>query len=116
MTVEELWEEDLISEMGKLRVTPYDAKEYQVVSDTVVKLMDRKIELEKLRQDKQFKEQQLKEERTDRLIKNCIAAASIVVPAGIAIWGTVVSLNFEKEGVVTTAIGRGWINKLIPKK
>ena len=59
---------------------------------------------------------QMDDEVKDRLIKNCIATAGIVLPALITIWGTLKSLNFEKEGTVTTIVGRGFINKLLPKK
>ena len=116
MTVKEILEEDLISELGKLRVTAYDAKEYRTVADTVVGLMDKKIEFDRLEGEQLFRKQQLEEERKDRLIKNCIATAGVVLPLIVTIWGTVVSLNFEKEGTITTGIGRGFINKLLPKK
>lgn len=116
MKIEELLDEDLVSEMEKLRKTPYDAKEYGTVADTVTKLMDRKIEMDKAKSEQLFREQQLKDEKKDRLIKNLISVAGIALPLVVTIWGTKVSLNFEKEGTVTTAIGRGFINKLLPKK
>ena len=56
------------------------------------------------------------DEKRDRRIKNGITIAGIVIPSLITIWGTIKSLNFEKEGTVTTIMGRGFINKLLPKK
>ena len=56
------------------------------------------------------------DEKRDRRIKNGITIAGIVIPSVITIWGTIKSLNFEKEGTVTTIMGRGFINKLLPKK
>lgn len=116
MKFEELLDEDVASEMEKLRTTPYDAKEYAAVSDTVVKLIDRKIEIDKLESERLYREQQLKEEKRDRIIKNVISVAGIVLPLVVTIWGTKVSLEFEKEGTFTTIMGRGFINKLLPKK
>lgn len=116
MNFEELWDEDLISEMGKLRATPYDDKAYGTVSDTVSMLMDKKIEMDKAKSEQLFREQQLKEDKKDRLIKNIIAAAGVVLPLVVTIWGTKVSLKFEEEGTFTTIMGRGFINKLLPKK
>jgi len=116
MTIEELLEEDLASEMEKLRTTPYDAKEYGVVSDTVVKLMEKKIEMDKNKNEQSFREQQFVDEKKDRLIKNILSAAGIVLPLAVTIWGTKVSLKFEEEGTFTTIMGRGFINKLLPKK
>ena len=116
MNFEDLLEEDLVSEMEKLRTTPYDDKNYGAVSDTVVKLMDRKIEIEKAKSEQLFREQQLKDDKKDRLIKNIIGAAGVVLPIAVTIWGTKVSLKFEEEGTFTTIMGRGFINKLLPKK
>lgn len=116
MKVEELLEEDLVSEMEKLRVTKYNDSEYRAVSDTVSMLMDKKIEMDKVKSEQLFREQQLADEKKDRLIKNVLGAAGIVLPLIVTIWGTKVSLEFEKEGTVTTIIGRGLIQKLLPKK
>lgn len=116
MNFEELLEEDLVSEMEKLRTTQYDDKAYGTVSDTVSMLMDKKIELEKTKNEQLFREQQLKEEKKDRLIKNIIGAAGVVLPLAVTIWGTKVSLKFEEEGTFTTIMGRGFVNKLLPKK
>jgi ABC-type sugar transport system ATPase subunit len=112
----ELLDEDLNSEMKKLRETRYDDKAYVTVSDTVSMLMDKKIEMEKLKSEQLFKEQQLEEEKKDRFIKNIINVAGVVLPLAVTIWGTKVSLKFEEEGTFTTIMGRGFINKLLPKK
>ena len=116
MTIEEMLDDDLVSESAKLRTTSYDDKNYGVVSDTVGMLYDRKIELEKLKSEQLFREQQLADEKKDRLIKNLLTAAGILLPLGVTIWGTKVSLKFEEEGTFTTIMGRGFINKLLPKK
>lgn len=116
MRIEELLDEDLVSEMEKLRKTPYDDKNYGAVSDTVSMLMDKKIEIDKVKSEQVFRDQQLKDEKKDRLIKNIIGAAGIVLPLVVTIWGTKVSLKFEEEGTFTTIMGRGFVNKLLPKK
>lgn len=116
MGIEELLEEDLVSEMEKLRKTPYDHKDYGAVSDTVVKLLDRKIEMDKVKSEQLVKQQQLEDEKKDRLVKNVLTAAGIVLPLVVTIWGTKVSLKFEEEGTFTTIMGRGFVNKLLPKK
>ena len=66
--------------------------------------------------DNDFKSQQMEDERKDRLVRNGITIASIVIPTAVTIWGTLKSFKFEETGTVTTTIGRGFINKLIPKK
>lgn len=116
MRIDELLDEDLVSEMEKLRTIPYDDKAYGTVADTVDMLMDKKIEMEKAKSEQLFREQQLKDEKKDRLIKNIIGGAGVVLPLIVTIWGTKVSMQFEKEETFTTIMGRGFINKLLPKK
>lgn len=116
MKFEELLDDDLQSEMQKLRTTPYDHKDYKGVSDTVGMLLDKKIKIEETKSEQLFREQQLKDEKKDRMVKNVLTAAGIALPLLVTIWGTRVSLKFEEEGTLTTIMGRGFINKLLPKK
>jgi hypothetical protein len=73
------------------------------------RMMDREVDYE-------LKQQQMEEDRKDRKIKNLLTAAGIVIPTGVTIWGTFKSFKFEQEGTITTIMGRGFINKLLPKK
>lgn len=113
-----------LEEMGELKV---DSEEYKRAADGLSQLIKQSIEndrldmeaydREKTREDERnFREQQLKEDRKDRLIKNILTGLGIVVPAGLTIWGTLKSLKFEETGTVTTVVGRGFLNKLLPKK
>jgi hypothetical protein len=89
--------------------------------------MDRMIEMEKVNNDckdkteirendQAVKVQQLEDDRKDRIVKNIMGAAGIVLPLLVTIWGTKVSLKFEEEGTFTTIMGRGFIQKLLPRK
>jgi hypothetical protein len=114
-------------DFDKLKGNDLGSDERKAALDEVTKLMDRAIEIEKINTDCQSKaktleseelmrKQQIEDEKKDRLIKNLISVAGIVLPIGLTIWGTKVSLKFEEEGTVTTIMGRGFINKLLPKK
>lgn len=127
MRVETMLHEEILSEMEVLKKLEVGSEQYRMAVDGIGKLIDRAIEYDKLDAecnenklnrgfDEDYKLQQAAEEKRDRWIKNGIAIASIAVPAVLTIWGTVVSLKFEKEGTVTTIMGRGFINKLLPKK
>ena len=63
-----------------------------------------------------IKRRQMRNEKSGQSITNGIAIASIVIPSIITVWGTFKTLKFEEHGTVTTIMGRGFINKLIPKK
>ena len=116
MNIKDRLEEELSAELDKLSTTKYDDNSYGTVKDTVSMLMDKKIELDKVENEQFIKQQQLEDEKKDRLIKNIISAAGVILPIAVTIWGTKVSLKFEEEGTFTTIMGRGFINKLLPKK
>ena len=103
------------------------SEEYKTAVDGLTKLVDRAIELEKIdvssqekvedrETDRDLKLKQMDEDRKDRNVRNAIAVAGIVIPTVVTIWGTIKSIEFEKEGTITTIMGRGFIQKLLPKK
>ena len=119
--------DEINAEFEDLSKMALGTEEYRVTVDGLTKLMDRAIDMKKFdteyaerienqKMDNCLKQKQMDEERKDRLIKNGISIAGIVIPSLITIWGTVKSMEFEKEGTITTIIGRGFINKLLPKK
>lgn len=127
MRIEKTLREEIQNELEELGKIEAGTETYRTTVDGVTKLMDRAIEIEKLNIDHEQKEKdredenklklaQMEEERKDRKIRNGLTAASIIIPAGLTIWGTIKSIEFEKEGTITTLIGRGFINKLLPKK
>lgn len=116
MTIKDQLDENLAAELDKLSSTPYQNEEYGNVKDTVSMLFDKKIEMDRVESEQLMKQQQLEDEKKDRLVKNIMTAAGIALPLLVTIWGTKVSLKFEEEGTFTTIMGRGFINKLLPKK
>lgn len=93
-----------------------DSKEYSAAVDSVTKLMDRAIEIEKLEASEIQNEKQMKEDRKSRVVKNCIDIGSVVLPLAVTIWGAKASFKFEETGTITTGIGRKFMDKLISKK
>lgn len=127
VNVEPLLYETLKTDFETLKENDLGSDERKAALDELTKLMDRAIEMKKvnvdcenkvatLESEQLMRTQQIKDEKKDRLVKNLISVAGIVLPIGLTIWGTMVSLKFEEEGTVTTIMGRGFINKLLPKK
>lgn len=114
--IETLLHEEIENKFNELDKMKSGTPEYEKAVDSVTKLMDRAIEIEKLDNEIRDKSETQKEEKKDRLIRNIIAGASVVIPTLVTIWGTKKSFEFEKEGTITTIMGRGFINKLLPKK
>jgi hypothetical protein len=127
MNIEHQLHVEIADELDNLSKMDVGTEEYRVTVDGVTKLVDRAIEMEKLaaakeeqlverKFDRELKLQQMREEKLDRYVRNGIAIAGILLPIGVTIWGTLKSFEFEKEGTITTIMGRGFINKLLPKK
>lgn len=127
MNIETLLKEEIkdeFEELGKLEV---GTDKYRTAVDGLTKLCDRAIELEKFKTEHEFKceqqaaeddlkTEQLKDDKKDRIVKNCLTGAGILIPTAVTIWGTLKSIKFEETGTITTIMGRGFIQKLLPKK
>ena len=142
--IKTLLDEEISNELNALGELEMGSEAYKTTVEGIAKLMDKKIEIEKLDRDEEAKKkdyeleskkvdsdvaykaksneieekklEQITNEKKDQIFKNGIAIASIVVPSLITIWGTFKTLKFEETGTVTTIMGRGFVNKLIPKK
>jgi len=127
MSTKALLNEEIQKEFEKLEKMEVGSEQHKVAVDGLTKLMEKSIEIdkfeaeafdrEKAREDENnFREQQLQEDKKDRLVKNILTGLGIVLPLGITVWGTLTSFKFEETGTVTTVMGRGFLNKLLPKK
>lgn len=116
MDIEKILHDEIVFELEELKGKEHGTNEYVSTVEGVTKLIDRAIEMDKLNIEHEEKEKQVQRDEKDRLIKNIIAVAGIVLPCIITVWGTCKSFEFEKEGTITTIMGRGFVNKLLPKK
>lgn len=123
MKIKETLYKEIEDELQALNEIEVGTDEYKSSVDGVTKLLDRAIEIEKHEAEMKEREAeriakniQVAEEQKDRVVKNCISAGGVVLPLLVTIWGTLKSFQFEKDGTVTTIMGRGFINKLLPKK
>ncbi len=123
MKNEHMLHEEIQAELEELKKIEVGSDEYKVAVDGVTKLMDRAIEIDKLNAEVQekiesrevetdLKLKQMEEDKKDRRTRNGIAIAGIVIPSGVAIWGTLKTLKFEEIGTITTSAGREHVRKL----
>lgn len=119
--------QEIEREFGKLKGLEEGTDEYKVVIDGITKLLDRLHDIDTFESELEFKYDQAefdndikiqnqKAEQKDRAVKNGLTVAGIIVPAALTVWGTIKSIKFEQEGTITTIMGRGFIQKLLPKK
>lgn len=142
--IKEKLEEEISSELDILKEYNVPSDEYKSTIDGITKLIgilnendkleieNDKLNLENRKLDLEDKKHQLNEQveankitrekavseynEKDQLFKNLISVGSILIPVLVTVWGTYKTLKFEENGTVTTIMGRGFINKLIPKK
>lgn len=126
-SIRELLDEEIQVEFEKLSKLEVGSESYKATVDGLAKLVDRAVEIDKTEMENatkieaqnienDFKAVQIKEDNRDRWVRNGIAIAGIIVPSVLTVWGTLKSFKFEETGTVTTILGRGFINKLLPKK
>lgn len=125
-----LLEEEINSEVKLLKDMEAGTDEYKVTVDGVTKLTDRYIEIVKLKQQEKsqftndvqktqelsLKRDQLKSEKRGRIVSNILQGTTLLVTTGLTIWGTYKTMEFEKEGTVTTIFGREFFKNLFHKK
>lgn len=127
MGIKTLLEEEIRSEIEMLGKHGPASAEYKALVDGVTKLTEQYNNLEKTNNDKYDKEDarynemrvkdaELAMERKDRLVKNWLTGVSIgggFVMTAVGAWAT---FKFEETGTVTSILGRGFINRFLPKK
>ena len=116
MKTEELLHREIKQEFEKLKDMEIGTDNYKTTVDGLTKLVDRAIEIDKMNIDHEHNVKVRNDENIDRAFKHALAFIGMALTTGTAIWGTVVCLEFEKENTITTFFGRGWLNKLLPRK
>lgn len=115
MNMETLLYEEIETEFNELaKMTPGEANHAKAV-DSLTKLMDRAIEMEKVTASEAQAEKQMIEDRKSRIVKNLIDIGGVVLPLAVTVWGAKVSFKFEETGTITSAAGRQFIQKLFKK-
>ena len=115
MKIETLLHEEIQDEFESLKQIEIGTDEYKATVDGLAKLMDRAIEIDRFNSESEDKTRQMEEDNKDRMVRNSIAVAGIVIPTFVTIWGTVKTLKFEESGTITTNAGRSFINRLFKK-
>lgn len=125
--IENSLDKEILDTIEALNEMETGSEEWKKTVEGLTKLLEKANERDKFKAEQHeqsrnrrienyWREEQAKEEKIDRWVKNGIAVAGIIIPVAVTIWGTLVSFKFEEEGTITTIMGRGFINKLLPKK
>ncbi len=128
MDIQTMLNDEIVREFDKLgEMEDLGDDKYRTTVDGLTKLIDRTITMEKFNiesEDKlaaqeferEMKLKEMKVERNDRIAKNVLTGVATIGGFALTIWGTFKSFKFEETGTITTAMGRGFIQRLLPKK
>ena len=113
--------EDELKELEKIQV---GSEQHKNAVDSVTRLVDRVIEFDKqayesamkdqtIENDRNFKEEQLKIDKRDKIVKNLITIGGSVLTGAALVTATVFSAWFEKDYNWTNEGGRNAIRELL---
>ena len=125
--IDTMLRDELQREFENLKDMKSGTEEHKVGIDSLTKLLDRAIEMDKLEADVQekaenrevdisLKEKQMQEDKKDRFVKNCLTVISLIANVGLTIWGSCKSWKFEETGTITSTAGREFMKKLFHMK
>ena len=127
MSVKALLNDEIEDEIEQLRKVELGSDQHKIAADALAKLLDKSIEMDKLdleyqdrfearEAENELKQKEIEDEKKDRKVKNIITGVSEIGGFALTVWGTCKSIKFEETGSFTTIMGRGFIQKLLPKK
>lgn len=64
----------------------------------------------------ELQEQQHKQTKKGNTIQTLVTVGTALLAAGVTVWGTIVTLDFEKDWTITTSAGKGFLGRLFTKK
>lgn len=113
--------EDELKELEKIQV---GSEQHKNAVDSVTRLVDRVIEFDKqayesatkdqtIENDRNFKEEQLKIDKRDKIVKNLITIGGSILTGAALVTATVFSVWFEKDYNWTNEGGRNAIRELL---
>lgn len=124
MTNKTLLTNEIASQMEELKHLEVGSAQYETAVNGISKLFDKALEIDKLEAETRYKydvldeetdmkRKQLEADKHDRKIKNLLTGLGIGIPAGISVWGTLKSIEFETFGSITTLAGKTHLNKVL---
>ena len=127
MSVKALLNDEIKDEIEQLRKVELGSDQHKIAADALAKLLDKSIEMDKLdleyqdrfearEAENELKQKEIEDEKKDRKVKNVLTGVSVIGGFALTVWGTCKSIKFEETGSFTTIMGRGFIQKLLPKK
>ena len=118
---------EIQNEFAALKDKPIGTDKYKTTADSLVKLIDRAIEIEKIDTDYELKNvarevetdlklRQMDADKNDRIVKYGLTIGEVAAYIALVVWGTKGTFKFEETGSVTSDAGREFIRKVLTPK
>ncbi len=111
---EALWD-DYHAISKTINETDVKSEKYLTVLEERDKLRNELIKLEQIEQDKEVKISQIEAENKRDKIRNGITISTFVVSTGISVYAIAKTFKFDQVATVTSTLGRGILNGVVPK-
>lgn len=116
MKIEKLAHEAIEEGFEELKGMEKGTDEYDQTINSLTKLMDRAIEIDRLNVEHEEKEVQMKEDKRDRIAKNVLNGVGVIGGLAVTVWGACRSWKFEEHGYVASKTSQKFMNLLFFKK
>lgn len=118
---------EIQDEFTALKDESIGTDEYKTTADSLVKLIDRAIEIEKIVTDYELKNvarevetdlklRQMDADKNDRIVKYGLTIGEVAAYIALVVWGTKGTFKFEETGSFTSDAGREFIRKVLTPK
>ena len=91
------------------------SNEYEVAAEELDKIRNELIKLEQINQDNSVKLSQIDAENKREKTRNIINVGTFAVTTIVSVYGLWKTFKFDEEGTVTSTLGRGILNGIVPK-
>ena len=141
VSLEDKLERQVENGLNKMNNSDTGSEEYKATAELTLKCIDKLIDIQRTnnrleqeieKQEKEIelkereliiKEEEIKEQKKDRKVKNVITVCGVVIPALITVKElnlskkiALAAFEFEKEGTVTSLMGRQALMRFIPRR
>ena len=106
----ELLMKDYKNNADLLLVTDPNTEKYDMLLSDRDNIRNEIIKLDSIEMDAKMQKESMKNENRKAKISNIIEITLFAINTGVCIWGVVETFKFDKEGTITSTLGRGILN------
>lgn len=99
----------------KLNDLKVESDHYDIILDDKDRIRKEIIEIEQIKQETNIKMSQIESENIREKNRNKLALLNFGITTGVTVVGMILTFKFDKVATITSTMGRGILNGLVPK-